>query len=69
MKNRQKKPLQPGDLPEQNRPGEQPDEDLRLNPEARLCPAFDSTSIKTFAPPSQEMGLRVIDNCAEENIK
>ena len=43
-------------------------EDLRLNPEARLCPAFDCTSIKLFAAPApNEMGMRVLDNCAEEN--
>ena len=45
-------------------------EDLRLDPEARLCPAFDCTSIKLFAAPDAgEMGMRVLDNCAEENIK
>ena len=44
--------------------------DLRLDPEARLCPAFDCTSIKLFAAPDDsEMGVRVLDNCAEENIK
>ena len=44
-------------------------EDLRLNPEARLCPAFDSVSIKKFAAPDAgEMGMRVLDNCAEEHI-
>ena len=45
-------------------------EDLRLDPEARLCPAFDCTSIKLFAAPDDnEMGMRVLDNCAEENQK
>ena len=45
-------------------------EDLRLDPEARLCPAFDCTSIKLFAAPDDaEMGFRVLDNCAEENQK
>ena len=45
-------------------------EDLRLDPEARICPAFDCTSIKLFAAPDAgEMGFRVLDNCAEENIK
>ena len=45
-------------------------DDLRLNPEARLCPAFDYTSIKLFAAPDDgEMGMRILDNCAEENIK
>ena len=43
-------------------------EDLRLDPEARLCPALDCTSIKLFAAPDpDEMGMRVLDNCAEEN--
>ena len=43
-------------------------EDLRLDPEARLCPMFDCTSIKLFAAPdADEMGMRVLDNCAEEN--
>ena len=45
-------------------------EDLRLDPEARLCPAFDCTSIKRFAAPDDgEMGMRVLDNCAEENMR
>ena len=44
-------------------------EDLRLNPEQRLCPAFDQISIKLFeAPKREEMGVRVLDNCAEEHI-
>ena len=43
--------------------------DLRLNPEARLCPAFDAVSIKKFpAPDREEMGVAVVDNCAEEQI-
>lgn len=44
-------------------------EDLRLDPEKRLCAAFDAVSIKRFpAPDRGEMGLRVLDNCAEEHI-
>ena len=44
-------------------------EDLRLEPEKRLCPKFDSTSIALFAvADSGEMGVRVLDNCAEEHI-
>ncbi len=44
-------------------------EDLRLNPEARICPAFDSVSVKKFAAPDRdEMGVCVVDNCAEEHI-
>jgi len=45
-----------------------PTVDLRLNPEARLCPQFDSVSIKKFSAPAPgEMGFRVLDNCAEEH--
>ena len=44
-------------------------EDLRLNPEARICPTFDAVSIKKFpAPDRKEMGVAVVDNCAEEHI-
>ncbi len=45
-------------------------EDLRLNPQLRLCAKFDETSIAKFpvAEPG-EMGFRVVDNCAEENIR
>lgn len=44
-------------------------EDLRLNPEARICPMFDAVSIKYFpAPDRKEMGVPVLDNCAEEHI-
>ena len=44
-------------------------EDLRLDPEARLCPAFDAVSVKKFpAPDREEMGVAVVDNCAEEHI-
>ena len=44
-------------------------EDLRINPEARLCSAFDAVSIKKFpAPDRKEMGLPLLDNCAEEHI-
>ena len=43
--------------------------DLRLNPEARLCPVYDAVSIKKFsAPDKKEMGLPLLDNCAEEHI-
>ena len=42
---------------------------LRLEPEKRLCPAFDPTSIAKFpvAEPG-EMGMRVLDNFCEEHI-
>lgn len=44
------------------------DSNIRLDPEQELCPAFDSCSIKKFsAPDREEMGVRVLDNCAEEH--
>lgn len=44
-------------------------EDLRLDPEQRICPKFDATSIAKFPVASyDEMGVRVADNCAEEHI-
>jgi hypothetical protein len=48
---------------------QRPMEDLRLDPQLRLCPKFDATSIAEFpvAKPG-EMGMRVLDNCAEEHI-
>lgn len=43
-------------------------DNLRLNPEARIAPAFDAVSVKKFeAPKPGEMGFRVLDNCAEEH--
>ncbi len=45
-------------------------EDLRLEPEKRVVSKFDSESIAEYpvADPKQ-MGMRVRDNCAEENIR
>lgn len=43
--------------------------ELRLDPELRLCPAFDSVSIAEFpVAPYGVMGVRVLDNCCEEHI-
>ena len=44
-------------------------ENLRLDPEEQLCPKFDSVSIAKFpvAEP-EDMGVRVVDNCAEEHM-
>lgn len=44
-------------------------EDLRISPQYRLCNKFDATSIAEFtvAKPGK-MGMRVLDNCAEEHI-
>lgn len=44
-------------------------EDLRLNPRKRLCPEFDDLSIALFSVAGrEEMGVRVLDNCAQEHI-
>jgi len=44
-------------------------ENLRLNPQLRLCARFDADSIAKYpvAKP-EEMGFRVVDNCVEDNI-
>lgn len=43
-------------------------EELAANPELRLCPKFDSTSVAKFrVAPRRAMGVRVVDNCAEEH--
>jgi negative regulator of sigma E activity len=43
--------------------------DLCIDPSGRLCPKFDFTSIAEFRVADREhMGLRVLDNCAEEHI-
>lgn len=49
------------DLPTRRR------EDIRLDPEARICPEFDRYSIRLTGLPSRFMGVRVIDNCAQEH--
>ena len=43
--------------------------DLRLDPQLRMCPKFDQHSIALF-PVAQPgaMGFRALDNCAEEHI-
>ena len=44
-------------------------DDLRLSPEKRLCNKFDADSIAIFPVADRvEMGVRVVDNCAEEHI-
>ena len=43
---------------------------IRIDPEQRLCPEYDSTSIKLFpAPDREEMGVAVVDNFPEEHIQ
>ena len=45
-------------------------ESARLDPDAAICPAFDSTSIKLFrAPEPGEMGVRVVDHFPEEHLQ
>ena len=45
------------------------EDSIRVNPAKRLCPKFDETSIAMFEVASpDEMGMRVLDDCAEEHI-
>lgn len=41
---------------------------MRIDPEQRICSHFDSTSVAKYpiAKP-KNMGMRVLDNCAEEH--
>ncbi len=42
----------------------------RLDPEEKICPMYDSASIKKFrAPEEGEMGFRVLSNFPEEHIQ
>ena len=44
-------------------------ESLRLDPEKRLCSRYDSTGIAKYRVGStKKMGMRVLDDCAEEHI-
>ena len=50
------------------RSSQQMGENLRLNPQLRLCPKFDPDSIAEFhVGEPGEMGVRVVDNCAERS--
>ena len=43
-------------------------DNLRLNPEARIAPEYDSVSIRKYrVPEAERTGFRVLDNCAEEH--
>ena len=43
--------------------------EIRIDPEQRICPKFDSASIALFPVAGRdEMGVRVVDDCAEEHI-
>ena len=44
-------------------------DNLRLNPDTRLCSRFDEYSIAKYPlPKPDEMGFRVVDNFTEEHI-
>ena len=50
--------------------GPEPDAGLRIEPEKRLCPAFDPVTIATFRWRSRtRWGFRVLDNFCEEHIQ
>lgn len=45
-------------------------EDLRINPQKRICPNYDEESIALYSVADpEEMGFRVVDNCPEEHIQ
>ena len=45
-------------------------ESLRLNPEKRLCPMYDSETIAKYSVADRgEMGFRVVDDFVEEHIQ
>jgi len=45
-------------------------ESLRLNPEKRLCPMYDSETIAKYSVAAPgEMGFRVVDDFVEEHIQ
>ena len=45
------------------------DQSLRIDPEKRLVPLFDSTGIALFpVAPRDKMGVRVLSNFCEEHI-
>ena len=42
---------------------------IRMDPAQRLCPKYDEVSIARFpVADREEMGVRVLDDCAEEHI-
>lgn len=45
-------------------------ENLRLNPQQRLCPIFDEKCIAKYRVADKDkMGFRVVDDCVQDNIK
>lgn len=54
---------------EPNQKQQQITDSIRLDPEKRLCPRFDSESIAMFpVAKADKMGVRVLDNFCEEHI-
>ena len=54
--------------PRRSRPDRTPV--LRIEPEKRLCPAFDPVTVAEFPVAEPEkMGFRVLDNFCEEHIQ
>ncbi len=52
-----------------NTPPPSKTDSLRLNPQNRLCPLFDSSCIAMFPVGKRDkMGFRVVDNCCEDHI-
>lgn len=42
--------------------------DISVDPEQRVCPGFDAVSVNLDEVAGwNEMGVRVVDNCAEEH--
>ena len=57
-------------MPKSKHPHPEEMPNLRLEPEKRLCPLFDSETIAEFSTAApDEMGMRVLDNFCEEHIQ
>lgn len=58
-------------MPKRNeKPAQKLPPSLRLEPEKRICPAFDEETIAQFPVADLgEMGFRVLDNFCEEHIQ
>ena len=60
--------MKPSENPRRNRRDRTPF--LRIEPEKRLCPAYDPAGIATFPVAEPEkMGFRVLDDFCEEHIQ
>ena len=47
-----------------------PEDCLRLEPDKRLCSEVDNVAIRMYPLPTwEEMGVRVLDDCARDNIQ